>query len=110
MAATEDTVARIRVELAPDDVEIVEVNWNTLTFRDQHDVARCMARLTEFDDSGRQIVTPDFSDQVLATAWVVMRRTRPDIKFSDLYDGLSPSTFRVLDVDAPVLEVDSPEA
>lgn len=107
--ASKDKVARVRVELAPDDVEVVEINWRALTFRENHDVARALGRLCEYDAEGRQIVGPDIQDRALAAAWVVLRRTRPDLKFSDLYDNLTVESFEVLAVDAPEQDLDSPE-
>ena len=108
--ASREKVTRVRLELAPDDVEVVEINWRALTFRENHDMQRALARLCDRDDAGQLLVGYDATDQLVATAWVVLRRTRPDLKFSDLYDNLTVDSFEVLKVDAPEQDLDSPEA
>ena len=106
--ATPDPVV-VSIALGDGDTEAVTLDPAGLTFRERHDMTRALARLIERDDDGRVIVGVDDSDRALAMAWVVLRRSRPDLKFSDLWDNVKVSGLDVQSPDVEALEVDDPE-
>ena len=101
---------RVRLTLAPDDVVELDIDFDAATFRERHDVARAIGRLTDRDAAGNPVAVADEDDQLLAWAWVVLRRERPELKFSDLFDVVTPQTFERLGVDGARQDVNSPEA
>lgn len=68
------------------DVERVEINPATFTFRERHEADVQIGRLIGMDDAGRIVSMPSTSDRALVYAWIVMRRTEPTLSFDALFD------------------------
>lgn len=99
---------RVRLTLAPDDVVELDIVLESFTFRERHDAAVALASLVGRDEAGIVMVGPDALDQALAHAWVVLRRTRPEVRFEDLFDTARPADLDP--VKAGEESDDSPEA
>lgn len=104
-AAPKPAPVTVVLRFDDDDVEEVVVDRSTLTFAEVHEVRKALARLTVRDADGRVVVEPDLDMQVLAHAWVVLRRRRP-IEWDDLLSSLPVDA---MSLDADVVEDDSPE-
>lgn len=99
----------VTIDLGDGDVESVSLDPAGLTFRERHDVARVLAKLIERDDAGHVVVGVDGDDRALAMAWVILRRSRPELKFEALWDSVTLGEMTPDVAADPLDEVDDPE-
>lgn len=62
-------------------VHHVDVDLTTFTFREDFEAKSSLAQLTVLTEDGRVVYTPDATMRVLVYAWVVLKRSHPEVTF-----------------------------